>query len=109
MSDFNSVVIFGHLTGDPKLKRDPSGEPVCSFRILTKRKVVKQDGGKEESDVRMDVVVHRRLAEICAQFLKKGREVLVMGSLRQRRTAGAKQPRLDIQIVANTIQFLGGK
>jgi single-strand DNA-binding protein len=111
MANFNSVVIVGRLTRDPELRYVPSGAPVCSFSVATSRRYTKQDGQKEEETVFLDVDVWRRMAEICAQFLKKGREVLVMGSLRQSRWVDAKtqQPRSRLRVVAQQVQFLWKK
>ena len=108
MANFNSVVIVGRLTRDPELKYSPSGAPVCSFSIATSQKYTKADGEKAESTTFLDIDVWRRLAEICAQFLKKGREVLVMGSLKQARWVDktTQQPRSKIRVVAQSVQFL---
>jgi single-strand DNA-binding protein len=110
MANFNSVVIVGRLTRDPELKYSPSGAPVCSFSIATSQKYTKADGEKTESTTFLDVDVWRRLAEICSQFLKKGREVLVMGSLKQARWVDkqTQQPRSKIRVLAQSVQFIGG-
>jgi single-strand DNA-binding protein len=109
MADFNNVVIVGRLTRDPELRYASSGAPVCSFSVATSRKYTKQDGQKAESTTFVDVDVWRRMAEICAQFLKKGREVLVMGSLLQDRWVDAKtqQNRSKIKLLAQQVRFLG--
>ncbi len=111
MADFNSVVVVGRLTRDPELRYAPSGAPVCSFGLATSRRFAKEDGKRGEETTFLDVDVWRRLAEICAQFLKKGREVLVMGTLRQSRWMDPKtqQARSKIRVVANLVQFLGPK
>lgn len=108
MANFNSVVIVGRLTRDPELRYAPSGSPVCSFSVATSRKYTKEDGQKAEQTTFVDVDVWKRMAEICSQFLKKGRQVLVMGSLRQSRWTDAKtqQPRSKLRIVAQNVQFL---
>ena len=109
MANFNSVVIVGRLTRDPELRYAPSGAPVCSFGVATSHHYTKPDGQKTETTTFLDVSVWRRLAETCQQFLKKGREVLVMGTLRQSRWTDPKtnQPRSKIRVVAQTIQFFG--
>jgi single-strand DNA-binding protein len=111
MANFNSVVIVGRLTRDPELKYAPSGAPVCSFGVATSHPYTKDDGQKAESTTFLDVTVWRRLAEICAQFLKKGREVLVMGTLRQSRWTDPKtnQARSKIKVVAQNVQFFWGR
>lgn len=109
MANFNSVVIVGRLTRDPQLRYAPSGAPVCSFSVATSRKYTKEDGQKAEATTFVDIDVWKRTAEICSQFLKKGREVLVMGSLRQSRWTDPKtqQPRSKLKIIAQQVQFLG--
>lgn len=111
MANFNSVVVVGRLTRDPELRYTPSGAPVCSFSIATSRRYVKEDGRREEATTFLDVDVWRRMAEICKQFLRKGREVLVLGSLRQSRWKDPKtqESRSKIRIVAQQVQFLGGR
>ena len=109
MANFNSVVVVGRLTRDPELRYVPSGAPVCSFSVATSRRYTKEGGEKVEETTFLDVDVWKRLAETCSQFLKKGREVLVMGTLRQSRWVDQKtqQKRSKIRIVANIVQFLG--
>lgn len=111
MANFNSVIVVGRLTRDPELKYVPSGAPVCSFSLATSRRWTNAEGQKAEATTFLDVDVWRRMAEICAQFLKKGREVLVMGSLRQDRWLDktTQQPRSRIKVVAQQVQFLGAR
>ena len=109
MADFNSVVLLGRLVRDPELRYVGNGAPVCSFSVATNHRYTKSDGQKAESVTFVDVDVWRRLAEICSQFLKKGRHVLVTGTLRQDRWVDAKtqQPRSKLKIIAREVQFLG--
>ena len=111
MADFNSVVVLGRLTRDPEMRYANSGAPVCSFGVATSRKWTRQDGQKGETTTFLDVTTWRRLAEVCAQFLKKGREVLVVGSLQMDRWVDSKtqQPRTKIKVVASHISFVGPK
>lgn len=111
MANFNSVVVVGRLTRDPILQYVSNGAPVCRFTVATSNRYTKEDGQKAEWTTFLDVDVWRRLAEICNQFLKKGRQVLVMGSLRQSKWVDSKtqQPRSKIKIVAQTVQFLWSK
>lgn len=109
MSDFNSVVILGRLARDPELRYVGSGAPVCSFSVATNQNYTKSDGQKAQSVTFVDVTVWRRLAEICSQFLKKGRQVLVTGTLKQDRWVDTKtqQPRSKLKVVAREVKFLG--
>jgi len=110
MTHFNSVVVVGRITSDPELRYAPSGAAVCSFSVATSRRVTDDAGEKVEHMTVLDVEIWRRMAEVCAQFLKKGREVLVMGTLRQSRWINptTKEPRSKIKVVAQQVQFLGG-
>lgn len=109
MADFNSVVILGRLSRDPELRYVGNGAPVCTFSVATNHHYTKSDGQKAESVTFVDVDVWRRLAELCSQFLKKGRQVLVTGTLKQDRWVDAKtqQPRSKLKIVAREVKFLG--
>lgn len=109
MADYNSVVLLGRLSRDPELKYAPSGAPVCSFSVATNNHYTKSDGQKAQSVTFVDIVAWRRLAEICSQFLKKGRQVLVSGSLKQDRWTDAKTQKLRsrLRVVAREVKFVG--
>jgi single-strand DNA-binding protein len=109
MSDFNSVVLLGRLARDPELRYVGSGAPVCSFSVATNQNYTKSDGQKAQSVTFVDITAWRRLAEICNQFLKKGRQVLVTGTLKQDRWVDTKtqQPRSKLKVVAREVKFLG--
>ncbi len=111
MADYSSVVIVGRLTRDPELKYVGGGAPLCTLSVATSRRFTRGDGQKVQTTTFVDVDVWRRAAEICAQFLKKGREILITGSLRQDRWVDAKtqQNRSKLKIVAQSVQFLGPK
>jgi len=111
MASFNSVVLVGRLVRDPEMKYVANGAPVCRFRLAASRKFTKSDGQKSESRTFVDVDAWRRLAEICHQFLKKGKQVLIMGSLRLDEWTDAKtqQKRSKLKIVARDVQFLWAK
>jgi single-strand DNA-binding protein len=111
MANFTSVVVVGRLTRDPELAYATTGSPVCHFTVATSRRYTKQDGQKVEQTTFLDVDAWKRLAEQCQQFLKKGRQVLVMGSLQQDRWTDSKtqQPRSKIKLVAQQVQFLDSR
>ncbi len=110
MSDLNSVVLVGRLVRDPELKYTPQGAPVCEFTLASNRRFTKKDGEKVEEVAFVDVVVWNRLAEISAEYLKKGRMIVVSGQLTQDRwedkETGQKRSKLRVQ--AQAVQFLGG-
>ncbi|MBI3856666.1 MAG: single-stranded DNA-binding protein [Planctomycetes bacterium] len=103
------MILLGRLTRDPELKYAGNGSPVCSFSVATNHQYTKSDGQKVKAVTFVDVDVWRRLAEICAQFLKKGRQVLVTGMLRQDRWVDTKtqQTRSKLKVVAREVKFLG--
>ena len=111
MADFNSVVLLGRLARDPELRYAPSGAPVCTFSIATNHRYTKSDGQKAQSVTFVDVDAWRRLAELCSQFLKKGRQVLISGTLKQDRWVDAKtqQPRSRLKVLAREVKFVGPK
>jgi len=108
MANFNAVMVMGRLVNDPELKYTSTGIPVCHMTVATNKKVKKVDGTSSESTVFIDVSAWRRMAEICTQFLKKGREVFVSGELVQSKWVDPQgQKRSKIKITAHTVQFLG--
>ena len=80
MSSLNKVILIGRLTRDPELRSTESGTGLCRFTLAVNRPYKKRDGNKETDFI--DVVVWRKLAEICAKYLAKGRLAAVEGGLR---------------------------
>lgn len=102
--DLNRVVLIGRLTKDPELRFTPEGVPVATLRIAVNR--MRKKDGSQETDF-FNIVVWRRLAELCAEYMKKGRLVAVEGRLRRRSwTTSEGQPRSDVEIIADNVQFL---
>jgi single-strand DNA-binding protein len=110
MSDLNSVALVGRLTRDPELRYTPQGVAVCDFTLASNRKYSKRDGEKVEDVLFVDVTAWNRMAEVAAEYLKKGRPVAVSGYLSQDRwedkESGEKRSKIRIQ--AHSVQFLGG-
>jgi single-strand DNA-binding protein len=109
MPNYNLVVLMGHLTADPELRYTPQGAAVCDFTLASNRRYTKEDGEKQEEVVFMDVTVWKRLAETCAEYLKKGKCAQVEGHLVQEnwedKETGKK--RSKHKIVARSVQFVG--
>lgn len=80
----NRAQIIGNLTKDPELRYTPNGTAVCSFSIATNRNWTTDSGEKKEDVEFHRVVAWNKLAEICSQFLVKGRKVFVEGRLSTR-------------------------
>lgn len=107
MVAFNRVILAGNLVRDPEIRYLPSGTPVTSFSVAVNSRYRQNNELKEEVSY-FDIVVFGKMGETCAEYLSKGRPVLVEGRLRQRRweTEGVKKSR--IEVVADGVQFLGG-
>jgi single-strand DNA-binding protein len=110
VANLNSVMLIGRLTADPELRSTPAGVAVCRFRLATNHTYKKADGEKAERTCFVDVEAWRRLAELCAEYLKKGREVFVGGRLtldQWQDKSGSKRSRLSV--TAQQIQFLSSR
>ena len=84
MYSLNRATIIGNLTRDPELRQTPNGQAVCSFGVATNRSWTGRDGQKQESAEFHNVVAWGKLAEICGQYLNKGRKVYIEGRLQTR-------------------------
>ena len=84
MSGVNKVILVGNLGSDPELRHTPSGTPVANFRIATNEVFNNREGKREERTEWHRIVAFGRLAEVCGQYLKKGRQVYIEGRLRTR-------------------------
>lgn len=104
-NDLNLCVFIGRLGADPETKMLPSGGQVTSFRIAVGWK------GKDTEGVEwVRCVAWGKLAEICAQYLAKGKQVQVTGSMRTRKWQGNDgQDRHTTEIVLSGMQMLGSK
>ena len=80
----NRVQLIGNLTRDPELRYTPSGTAVCSFSVATNRSWTLDSGEKKDETEFHRIVAWSKLAEICSQFLTKGRKVFVEGRLTTR-------------------------
>jgi single-strand DNA-binding protein len=107
MVDFNRVILAGNLVRDPETRFIPSGTAVTSFSIAVNRRYKSNNEFKEEVSF-FDVSVFGKMGENCAEYLSKGRPVLVEGRLRQRRWEADGVKRSKIEVVADNVQFLGG-
>jgi len=111
MASVNRVTLVGNLGRDPESKVFPSGGQVCNVRIATTdRWKDKQSGEMREITEWHSVVFNDRLAEIAAQYLRKGSQVYVEGSLRTRKWQDKDgQDRYTTEIRADTMQMLGSR
>jgi len=101
---YNRVFLVGNLARDPELRYTPAGVAVARFAIAVNRP---KKGGDSQADF-ISVVAWRRLAEICAEYLKKGRQVAVSGRLEIRTFTGKDgQPRSFSEVTLDDMQMLG--
>ena len=110
-TNINRVVLTGYLTRDPELRSLPSGMSVCSLRVAcnTRRKN-NATGDWEDKPNYFDVTVWGAQGENCARFLAKGRPVAIDGRLEWREWETQDgQKRQAIDIIADAVQFLGGR
>ncbi len=111
MASVNKVILVGNLGRDPEMRTFPSGDQVANVRIATTdRWRDKNTGENKEATEWHSVVFNGRLAEIVGQYLKKGSQVYVEGSLRTRKwTDQSGQERYTTEIRADTMQMLGSR
>ena len=84
MRSINKVILIGNLTRDPELKETTGGQPITTFGLATNRNWVTRAGDKQQSAEFHELVAWGKLAEICQQFLKKGKLIFVEGYLKTR-------------------------
>ena len=105
MNNLNSVLIEGNLTRDPELSYTGKGTAVVKLGVANNRYFKQEDELQKETSF-FDVTVWGRQAEICEQYLKKGRGVRVVGRLKQDRWQDPEgNPRSKVEIVAEHVEF----
>ena len=110
MASLNRVFLIGRLTRDPDLRYIPSGTAVVSFGLATSRVYTAQSGEKKEEVCFVRIVAWGRQAEICNQYLSKGRLVFIEGRLQYRAwETPEKGKRSTLEIRADRVQFLERK
>ena len=108
MAGVNKVILIGNLGRDPELRYIPSGTAVTNFTLATTESWTNKNGEREERTEWHRIVVWGRTAELCAQYLSKGRTVYVEGRLQTREWEDKEgQKRRTTEVNAQTVQFLG--
>src|SRR6266404_4045244 len=107
----NKVILVGNLGADPETRAMPSGSTVANLRIATSESWRdKQSGEQQERTEWHRVVLFGRLGEVAAEYLKKGSQVYIEGSLRTRKWQDKQgTERYSTEIVGNEMQMLGGR
>ena len=110
-ANINRVVLVGNLTRDPEMKHLPSGTALCSLRIAVNTRRKDESGQWTDKPNYFDVSVWGAQGESCAQYLAKGRPVAIDGRLewREWEATDGSGKRQAVEIVADNVQFLGGR
>lgn len=105
----NQVILMGNLTRDPETRQTPNGQSVTSFSLALNRSYKDQSGEWQEATDYIDVVAWGPLGERVAQYVTKGRRVLVQGRLQSRAWEQDGQKRSKVEVQANDVTFLDGR
>lgn len=110
MANFNKVIIAGNLTRDPELRYTPKGTAIARLGMALNRKWKNDSGEMQEEVTFVDVDAFGRQAEVVAQYMKKGRPLLVEGRLRldqwEDKQSGAR--RSQLRVVLDSFSFIDG-
>lgn len=109
MAGVNKAIVLGRLGRDPELRYMQNGQPVCKLNVATSRKYQNKNNEMVEETEWHRITVWGKQAEHCNNFLTKGREVYVEGRLRTSSYEKEGQKHYTTEIVADTVQFLGGR
>lgn len=111
MACVNKVMLLGNLTRDPELRYTPQGAGVCEFALALNRSYTNKQTGQRVDEVSfIDIVAWGRTAELCAEYLKKGRQVFVEGRLQQDRWEAQDGKKMSrIRVTAEAVTFVGAR
>lgn len=104
---FNRVILVGNLTKDVDVRFSPGGTPVATLSLAVNSRSKSASGEQKDEVLFVDCIVWGKQAESCGQYLAKGRPVLVEGRLRERRWDQDGLKRSKVEVLANTVRFLG--
>ncbi len=104
----NEVKLIGRLGADPELRYTQSGTAVCKFRMVTNEKYTDREGNKQERAEWHSITAWRKLAEICGQYLTKGKLVYIGGTLRNDTWESDGVKRYGYHIEARDMKMLSG-
>lgn len=109
--NINRVLVAGNLTRDPKVRMLDGGRAVAAFGLAVNERYTGKDGAKKETTTFLDVECWGKTAELVGQYLTKGRGCFIEGRLKQDtwEDKATKQKRSKLLVVADNVQFLGGK
>ncbi|MCK5237583.1 MAG: single-stranded DNA-binding protein [Deltaproteobacteria bacterium] len=106
----NKAILIGRLGGDPEVRYTPNGSAVANFTVATSENWKDKEGAKQERTEWHRIVTFGRLAEICGEYLNKGKQVYIEGRIQTRQWEDRDgNKRYTTEIVANQMQMLGSK
>jgi single-strand DNA-binding protein len=106
---FSQTIVVGYVGRDPEQRFTPSGQSVTNFSIATTRSWTDQAGEKQEKTTWFKVTTWGKLADLCAQYLSKGRMVLVEGEIDASSWVDKEgNARATLELTAKNVRFLGG-
>lgn len=111
MRSLNRVMLIGNLGADPELRHTPSGRPVATLRLATTEVWGGRDGAPQQEQTEWHrVIAWGRLAEICNEYLRKGRQVYIEGRIQTRQWQDQQgNKRYSTEIIAQNMVMLGGR
>lgn len=110
MASFNKITIVGYLGKDPEIRYTPDGQAVCNFSVATSEKRKDRTGEAQEITTWFKITVWGKRAEVANQYLSKGKQVYIEGTLRQEEwTDREGLKRTSLVVNASDFQFLGTK
>ena len=110
MASVNKVIIVGNLGKDPESRSFPDGSPVCNISVACTEKYKDKQGEQKEVTEWVNIVFFGKLADIAADYLKKGSSVYVEGKLKtEKYTDKNGIEKYSTKVIASSLQMLGGK
>jgi single-strand DNA-binding protein len=110
MASFNKIIVVGYLGRDPELRYTPDGTPVCNFTVATTDRRKDKSGEFQDHTTWFRVSLFGRQAEVANQYLSKGRQVFIEGTLSQREyTDKDGNARTSLEVRGTDIQFIGSR
>jgi len=110
MASFNKIIIVGYLGRDPELRYTPQGTPVCDFSVATTERRKDKSGEPHDHTTWFRVTFWRNSAEIANQYLRKGSQVYVEGTLSQREWQDRDgNTRQSLEVQGTNLQFIGSR
>jgi single-strand DNA-binding protein len=106
----NKVILVGNLGANPEMRFTQGGQAVARLRLATTERWTDKSGQRQEATEWHSVVAFGKLAEICGQYLTKGRQIYIEGRIRTRQWQDQQgQKRYTTEVVANVMQMLGSR